>query len=119
VATLSLPSTPNKLSHFAHTKASDARVTQLARSAAARRGPSAAVRVSGGTELYLDGVGSELIEEVAVKRVHETEGESNLGHTAVDLLSKRGETTVPEVRKSVKKDLVWRPKRPNKEVKET
>ena len=75
--------------------------------------------MSGDKELYLDGVGSELIEEVAVKRVHETEGEGNLGHTAVNLLSKRGEATVPEVRKSVKKDLVWRQKRPDKEVKET
>ncbi len=75
--------------------------------------------MSGDTELYLDGVGGELIEEVAIEGVHETEGECNLGHTAVDLFSKRGETTVPEVRKSVKRDLVWRQKRPNKEVQET
>ena len=44
---------------------------------------------------YLDGVGSELIDEIAVEGLHETEGEGNLGHAAVDLLGELGEATVP------------------------
>lgn len=70
-------------------------------------------------DLYLDGVGSELIKEVAVEGFHETQGECNLGNTAVDLLSERGKPTVPEVRKRVKRDPVCRQNRPSKGVKET
>lgn len=47
-----------------------------------------------GPEDDLDGVGSELIDEIAVEGLHETEGEGNLGHAAVDLLGELGECTV-------------------------